>query len=117
MTWSLRIVACLVVLALAACDRYPRDPQDTLARAQGQALHIGIAPDPPFVVLAPGRLPRGAEITLIDAWAEALDARVLWVEGAHEGLMADLEAFRLLAVVGGLTPGSGNVRGGNRRDR
>ncbi|MDQ3495557.1 MAG: ABC transporter substrate-binding protein [Pseudomonadota bacterium] len=102
MTWWLRIAACLVVLALAACDRYPRDPQDTLARVQGQVLRIGIAPDPPFVVLAPGQPPRGAEIALIEAWAEALDARVLWVEGAHDALMEDLEAFRLHAVVGGL---------------
>lgn len=91
-------------MALAACDRYPRDPEHTLADVQGQTLRVGVAPDPPFVRLAPGQTPQGPEAALVEAWARSLGARVLWVEGAHDELMADLEAFRLHAVVGGLGP-------------
>lgn len=100
----LRLVACLAVLAMSACERYPRDPERTLSDVQGQTLRVGVAPDPPFVLLAPGLPPQGPEVALVEAWAQSLDARVLWIEGAHDDLMADLEAFRLHAVVGGLDP-------------
>ncbi len=103
MSRRLRLAACLVVV-LAACDRYPRDPEDTLQRVQGHELRIGIAPDPPLVELDPGQPPRGPQIALLQRWADTLDARIVWVEGAHDDLLKDLEAFRLHAVVGGLTP-------------
>lgn len=98
-------IACLVLgLALPSCERYPRDPARTLERVQGQELRIGISPDPPFVALSPGRPPEGTEVVLLQRWAESMDARIVWVEGAHDELLSRLESFHLDAVVGGLDP-------------
>ncbi|GAB3339638.1 ABC transporter substrate-binding protein [Marilutibacter aestuarii] len=104
--WLLRCLATLALAGLCACNAYPRDPEQTLARVQGGVLHAGVVHDPPFVVLAPGQAPSGPEVRLVEAFAARHDARVDWQVGTHDRLMQRLEDFGLDLVVGGTAPDS-----------
>lgn len=88
---------------LGACDalprHYPDDPDGTLQRVSGGTMRVGVAHDPPFVVL--DAEPRGPEADLMRAYAQRLDARIAWNRGGHAVLMRELEARRLDAVIGG----------------
>jgi polar amino acid transport system substrate-binding protein len=93
----------LLCVCLAACDglprHYPEDPQGTLERVHGGTMRVGVAHDPPFVLLA-GE-PQGPEADLIRAYARSVDARIAWNRSGHDVLMRELEGHRLDAVIGG----------------
>lgn len=93
-------IACLLALASCTSDRtYPRDPEGTLERVRGGMLRVGVAHDPPFVLLQ-GAEPRGPEAELIRAYARHLGARIAWNRSGTAVLMRELEARRLDAVIG-----------------
>lgn len=107
-TPSLR--ACLALAAMAAslallagCEPYPRDPQRSTARVEGGVLRVGVVHDPPFVDARGDGAPRGPEARMVQALAQSLDARVAWIDGGADGLLEDLEHFRLELVIGGLS--------------
>lgn len=47
--------------------------------------------------------PRGADIRLVEGFAETINADIDWVEGSEEWLVRSLEEGRLDLVVGGIT--------------
>jgi polar amino acid transport system substrate-binding protein len=100
---ALARAACLLaaVLALGACDGYPRDADDMTRRATEQGMRVGASHDPPWVVVgADGRV-TGPEPALLQRYAEAQGYRLEWAIGGHDALMRDLERAHLHAVVGG----------------
>ena len=97
-----RVGAALLttVFFLGACD-IPRDVEGTLDRVRGGVMRAGIAPSDPWTVL--GDTPSGVEVSILQDFAEDLDARIEWVEGSEEELLSALEFGELDVVIGGLT--------------
>lgn len=95
-----RFVLTCVILALCACSDYPRDTENSLARAHQSGLRVGLSHDPPFVDLSGGE-PVGIEVDWIRRFADGRGMQVEWVTGGHDALMLELVDFRLQLVAGG----------------
>lgn len=94
---ALALVAASVLLG--GCD-WPRDAAGTLNDVRGGTLRVGVTDNPPWVVLQDDA-PAGAEIRLVEALADDLDADIVWVEGADADLMEALHGRSLHLVIGG----------------
>ena len=95
MKWWLAFGAAL---ALAGCDRLPRDPDGTLDRVRSErSFRVGL------IATGGGRVAAEAESAFIKGVARAAGARPLLEEGASEPLLLDLEDGRLDLVVGPLS--------------
>lgn len=92
-------------VGILACGEVPRDPEDTLDRARGGVLRVGVSEAPPWVTGTEGP-PGGLEAELVRQFAESIDADVKWVRGAPEEHLEALEKFELDLVVAGLTAAS-----------
>jgi hypothetical protein len=98
MKWRLAFCAAL---ALAACDRLPRDPDGTLDRVRAERrFRVGL--------IAAGDSPIGAERTraFLGRIAGATRATPVLKEGAAEPLLLELEDGELDLVIGPLSPES-----------
>jgi polar amino acid transport system substrate-binding protein len=97
------VLAAVALLAVAAAGcGIPRDPESTLDRVRGGTLRAGITASEPWTTLEGGR-PGGVEVALVERFAQALEARVEWVDGSEADLFSALEMRELDLVVGGLT--------------
>lgn len=94
-----------VILAAAAlllgCD-LPKDGRDTLERARGNKLRVGIVDSPPWVRISATEI-RGIEPALIRAWAGQIGARIEWRPGGVGGHVLALEHGEIDLLVAGLT--------------
>ena len=91
----------VVLLLTIGCD-LPRDPEDTLERARGGVVRVGVAENPPWVRLAASGA-SGVEPALVLEIARDLGARIEWVPGAQSTLLSDLHDRKVDLVIGGLT--------------
>lgn len=101
-----RLVALTLVVtfALTGCaTSYPADPDGTLDRVTGGTLRVGVSPNGDWTVTGDGDDPSGIEVTLIEQFADTLDAEIDWTEGGEERLLTDLEDGELDLVIGGFT--------------
>jgi polar amino acid transport system substrate-binding protein len=94
-------LAALAALVLCGCG-LPMDPEGTLRQVEGGRMLVGVTEEPPWTILQ-DTTPSGAEVELVQRFAETLDASVEWVDGSQESLLAALEKRELDLVVGGLT--------------
>ncbi|TRW43954.1 transporter substrate-binding domain-containing protein [Georgenia yuyongxinii] len=100
------LVAPVLLLGLAGCAiDIPADPDGTLDRVTGGTLRVGVSPNPPWTDLPDGAegKPAGTEVELVEEFAAAVEAEVVWVPGGEEDLVGQLEDGALDLVVGGLT--------------
>jgi hypothetical protein len=98
MKW--RIAFC-AALALAACDRLPKDPDGTLDRVRVErSFRVGL--------IAAGDEPVGAERAraFLARVARATGAKPLMKQAASEPLLLELEDGKLDLVIGPLSPES-----------
>lgn len=96
---ALLAVACLAV----GCERYPADPERTLARAlERGTLRVGLSEAPPWVT-RDGERPGGVEVALIEQFADALGVAPEWRWGSVEEHARALERFELDLALGGVT--------------
>jgi hypothetical protein len=98
MKWRLALGAAL---ALAGCDRLPRDPDGTLDRIRSErSFRVGL--------IAAGDAPAGRDETkaFLIRVAAATGAVPALKEGASEPLLLELEGGQLDLVVGPLSPES-----------
>lgn len=98
MKWRLAFCAAL---ALAGCDRLPKDPDGTLDRVRAERrFRVGL--------IATGDTPIGADRTraFLGRLAAATGATPVLKEGAAEPLLIELEDGKLDLVVGPLSPES-----------
>ena len=101
---ALAAVALVVAVGLSGCaSSFPADPNGTLDRVTGGTLRVGISPNGDWTDITDGGEASGIEVTLVEEFAETIDARVDWTEGGEEQLFTDLAAGRLDMVIGGLT--------------
>ena len=98
--------ALAALLALSACDDYPRDADDMTRQAKEQGMRVGASHDPPWVVVSTDGTVGGPEAELVQRYADAQGYRLTWLPGSHDALMDDLERARLHAVVSGHHPDS-----------
>lgn len=99
-------VALATLLALSACDNYPRDTDDLTTQAAEQGMRVGASHDPPWLVVQADGSVSGPDADLVQRFADAHGYRLTWVPGSHDALMGDLERARLHAVAGGHHPDS-----------
>lgn len=96
MRWLTSLVLALVV---AGCG-LPRDVDGALERVRGGALRAGVTDNPPWTEVGDGE-PAGAEVELVERFADGLGARVEWRRGSESALMTALGNGELDLVVGG----------------
>ena len=99
-----RVVAVAALsLALAGCGiQIPADPDGTLDRVTGGELRVGASPSGDLVTVVGDRV-GGSLAELVEGFADAHDAEVVWTVDSEEDLVADLTAGRLDLAVGGMT--------------
>lgn len=100
-----RRIACLafaLLPLLASCGELPRDPEGTLDRVSGGTMRVGITDNDPWAIYDEGES-TGAEVRILEGFAQDIDAEIEWHPGTEEDLMAALEVRELDAVIGGLT--------------
>jgi polar amino acid transport system substrate-binding protein len=101
-----RFAAAALVLAvsLSGCaSSFPADPEKTLERVSGGTLRVGISPNGEWTDVSDGGEASGIEVTLVEEFAQSIEAEVAWVEGGEEQLFTLLHEGSLDMVVGGLT--------------
>jgi len=91
------------LLLLTGCGiSIPSDPDGTLDRVTGATLRVGVSPNDGFSVVDDGEV-TGSDAELVEGFARSIDADVVWVVGAEEALIRDLEHGDLDLVIGGIT--------------
>lgn len=94
-------VVLLLAAGVVSC-RYPQDPRDTLDRATGGVMRVGVIPNPPWTTWEGGEA-RGLEAQLVRRFAAELGARIEWHPNQGHSVLETLERFGLDLVIGGLT--------------
>lgn len=95
MKWRLAFCA---ILMLAACDRLPMDPDDTLDRIRSEhRFRVGV------IATGGAATDRRAEAAFLARVARATGARPMVEQGASEPLLLDLEDGGLDLVIGPLS--------------
>ncbi len=98
--------ALAALLALSACDGYPRDADDMTAKAAERGMRVGASHDPPWLLVGADGTVGGPEAALVQRFADAHGYTLTWTPGGHDALMRDLARARLHAVAGGHHPDS-----------
>jgi ABC-type amino acid transport substrate-binding protein len=88
----------------AACG-IPRDSDGALERIQNGTVRIGVAYNPPWVVVQDTSV-SGIEPTLVTELARQLNAKVQTVHGSETRLLEGLHRGELDLVIGGFTQDS-----------
>ncbi len=98
--------ALAALLALSACDGYPRDADAMTGKAAQRGMRVGASHDPPWLLVAADGTVSGPEAALVQRFADANGYALTWVPGSHDALMRDLARAHLHAVAGGHHPDS-----------
>lgn len=97
------IGALMLLVALSACeDHFPRDPDKTLETilSTGQ-MTVAAVDHVPWVVIAGEGSPQGAEVDLVEAFADDLGAEITWKRLPASEAMEGLEHGDVNLAIGG----------------
>lgn len=99
-----RIMAAMAALSgLAGCAlQIPADPNSTLDQVRNGTLRVGVTPAPPIVDITKA-VPSGPGVTLVQEFAENLDAEVEWKIDGEEALVNLLAEGKIDVALGGFT--------------
>jgi polar amino acid transport system substrate-binding protein len=86
---------------LSGCG-IPKDPEGTLDRVSGGVLRVGVTDAPPWAETG-GTDPTGIEVTLVEEFADAVDAEIEWIEGSEAELAQAVFLGEIDLMIGGLT--------------
>jgi polar amino acid transport system substrate-binding protein len=101
---AMKIFPLIVLVLVAACG-IPRDSDGALKRIQNGTLRVGVADDPPWVIVQDSSV-SGIEPTLVTELARQLNAKVETVHGSETRLLEGLHRRELDVVIGGFTQDS-----------
>lgn len=92
-----------MTLFVAGCGvTVPTDPQGTLDRVRDGELRAGATASGHLVTVTAGGV-GGSLATLVEGFAESIDARVTWTVGSEEDLVTALESGEIDLAIGGMT--------------
>ena len=91
----------VITLLCTACDGIPRDAAGGLHRIVDGEVRVGASNNPPWISIADGQV-GGLEAELIEGWAHALGARVVWRVGAVAELTEAVHRRELDVLAAGL---------------
>ena len=94
----------LIGICFASCD-LPKDPEDSLRKAEEDKLRVGVVEHPPYVERS-GEGWMGEEVDLIEGFAKANNLQIEYVSGNESDLIKELEEYHLHLVVGGFEEGT-----------
>ncbi|MEX0619257.1 MAG: transporter substrate-binding domain-containing protein [Pseudohongiellaceae bacterium] len=101
---KLSVFIFLVLLLGTACDRFPRDPRNSLQDiANSGVMHAGATENPPWVVRRAFGGPDGVEVQLLEQFAAELGVELVWHWAGMKELCTALTQFELDLAVGGFT--------------
>jgi polar amino acid transport system substrate-binding protein len=92
----------VVTLFLAACSNFPADPRHTFNEVANATMKVGYTENPPWVVKT-AKGPQGIEVTLVEEFAQQINAKVQWINGSEQALFEKMEKYELDMIIGGLT--------------
>jgi ABC-type amino acid transport substrate-binding protein len=95
------VAAALSAVVLAGCGQFPRDPQHTLERVSGGKMIVGVAENPPYVVVD-GNSFSGIEPELLSRFSDSIEAEITWYRGTESELADALKAGRIDMMAAGL---------------
>lgn len=102
-----RVLALLLVAGLlAGCDEegFPRDPDHTLQRVLSTGeMTVAAVDSPPWVILAGDAPLSGAEVVLVEAFADELGVEIDWRHLSAFEALEGLEQGDLDLAIGGFT--------------
>lgn len=103
--WARLLTLGLGVLGLSACEDYPRDPNRTLQKvlARGALRVVAVDHQPWVDAAAGGQTPRGAEVDLVEAFAQDLGVVVEWHRAPAFEAFEALERGDADLAIGGFT--------------
>jgi polar amino acid transport system substrate-binding protein len=104
------MVLALFSLAAAGCD-FPRDPRGTLEGVRNGTMRVGIVDNEPWTRMEEGRA-SGAEVELLEDFAEKLGAETSFVPGTTPELLEAARQGEVDVLVGGFTSTSPGVSEG-----
>lgn len=103
MRWCSLGMIWVAALLIAACSRYPDDPEHTLKQVLERGkLRVGIIHSPPWTIVDDGRVTGGVEVALVKDFASALGVKIEWHPGGAPENFEALERYELDMLIGGL---------------
>jgi polar amino acid transport system substrate-binding protein len=109
-----RAGAAVLPVFLVGCDylRFPRDPDGTLeAVLEAGEMDVAVVHHPPWVI-AGGEDPSGAEVALVEEFAEELEVSVAWRPLSAFAALEALDQGEVDLAVGGFTQSEVNPHAG-----
>jgi polar amino acid transport system substrate-binding protein len=107
---SLRLARLMTLglggFALMACEdlNYPRDPDETLSRVlETKRMRVAAADYVPWVIVEDDGVPRGAEVELVESFANELGVTVEWRRAPAFVALEALERGEADLAIGGFT--------------
>lgn len=99
---TLALVTLLAAGLLGGCQ-YPRDPDGTLNRVDGETMRVGVTAADPWVVMGGEEPSGGAEVELVRRFARDVGARIEWVHGSEEELVDAAKEGQVDLLIAGMT--------------
>lgn len=102
-SWWLLLVVLWLTGASAGCDRYPRDPEETLRSVEETGvLHVGVSHRPPWVDASDGDI-GGIEADLVHDLAEQMEIEVRWWRMSESEIVEALGHGEIDLAIGGFS--------------
>lgn len=93
-----------LMFLVSGCERFPADPQNSLAAAlERGTLRVGVLANPPWVTLGDPTAPAGIEADLVADYAEQLGVEVVWHTDGVEQQIDALASYQLDLLIGGFS--------------
>ncbi len=101
------LILSLTLLLATSCERYPRDPRDSLNQIeQSGTLNVGVIANPPWIIGEAPDSPTGVEARLMEQFAEELGVEINWHWGHEQRLFEGIKRYELDFLIGGITTGN-----------
>ncbi|MEL7587305.1 MAG: hypothetical protein AAGU19_11385 [Prolixibacteraceae bacterium] len=102
------VIFYAILLLLTACDRFPKDSEDTLQNARNKILKVGLSAYDPAAGASVE--PVANQLDFVRQFAKELSAEVVWVKGSQGEIIQLLSHYKLHMAIGGYMPSSPFVR-------
>lgn len=92
----------MTLFLVFACSNFPSDPMATTKKATNSIIKVGYTENPPWVIRS-ANAPKGIEVSLVEDFADGINAKVQWINGSEQVLYEKLEKYEIDILIGGIT--------------